>query len=155
MSTPTPIQTLYTYLLTAEVKDELGNVLFSGIGSNWIGPGGNTQPSPTVQMRVLEEEKVPANERLLLIKSVSAGGGTRFVSDPVFVFAIMGKVGESAAYPEAYAELLYAALLKFDHADCIVGIDPMGRIGGAYKSASNRNIYDMEFSVSVSSGLIL
>jgi hypothetical protein len=139
----TPIQTIYTYLQTA------------GLLGTWTGPGGSTQPAPIVQMRLLEEEKAPASERILLIKSVSPGGGNRFVSDPVFVFAIMGKVGEPPVFAEAYAELLYQALLEFDHADCIVNIDPLGRIGGAYKMDSGRVVYDMEWSVSVDSGKIL
>jgi hypothetical protein len=108
-----------------------------------------------VQLRALEEEAVPNDKRVLLIKTVSPGGGNRFVSSPVFVFAIMGKVGESPAYAEAYAELLYKALLAFDHADCIISIDPLGRIGGAYRMDSGRYTYDMEFSADVDSGVIL
>lgn len=139
----TPIITLYNYLNDA------------GLLGAWTGPGGSTQPAPTVQTRLLEEEEVPSNERLLLIKSVSAGSGTRFTSDPVFVFAIMGKVGEPPVFAETYAELLYAALLEFDHADCVISIDPIGRINGAYKMASGRPAYDMEFTVVVDSGVIL
>jgi len=139
----TPIQTLYTYLQT------------EGLLGTWTGPDGSTQPAPTIQMRLLEEEKVPNNERLLLIKTASAGSGTRFTSDPVFVFAIMGKVGEPPVFAETYAELLYKALLEFDHADCVIGIDPLGRIGGAYKMDSGRCVYDMEWNVQVDSGVIL
>jgi hypothetical protein len=138
----TPIQTLYTYLQTAGLLD------------TWTGPGGNTQPKPTVQMRLLEEERVPSDERILLIKSVSAGGGNRFVSDPVFVFAVIGKVGEPAVYAETYAELLYSALLEFGTNDCVVGIDPIGCVNGAYKMDSGRVAYDMEFSVTVDSGVL-
>ena len=138
----TPIQTLYLYLQSA------------GLFNDWIGPGGNTQPAPTVQMRLLEEEKVPSNERLLLIKSVSAGSGDRYTSDPVFVFAIMGKVGEKAVFPETYANLIYKALLDFGHADCVIGIDPLGGVNGAYKMESGRPAYDMEFTVSVDSGVL-
>ena len=136
----TPIQTLYTYLNDA------------GLFGDWMGPGGNTQPAPTIQMRLLEEEKVASNKRLLLIKSVSAGSGDRYTSDPVFVFAIMGKVNEPPVFPETYASLIYKALLDFDHADCVIGIDPLGGVNGAYNMESGRASYDMEFTVSVDSG---
>lgn len=149
----TPIQTLYTYLSTLNFEYEPSK-FWGGITSTWLAPNGLTQPKPFLQMRLLEEEKVPASERLLLIKNVSAGSGTRFASDPVFVFAIMGKVGEPPAFAETYAELLYAALLEFNTADCIVGIKPMGRIGGPYKTDSSRCVYDMEFMVTVESGVL-
>lgn len=139
----TPIQTIYTYLNDA------------GLFGNWTGPDATTQTAPTVQMRLLEETDADNDERILLIKSVSAGGGNRFVSDPVFVFAVLGKVGEPAVYAETYAELIYEALLGFEHDGCIIAIDPMGGVNGAYKTESGRPTYDTEWMVQVDSGVIL
>lgn len=136
----TPIQTLYTYLNDA------------GLFGTWTGPDASAQPGPTVQTRMLEESRVPDNERILLIKTVSPGAGTRYVSTPTFVFAVLSKVGEPAVFAETYAELLYKALLDFDHADCIVSIEPLGRVGGAYPMGSGRRVFDMEFVVNVDSG---
>jgi len=136
----TPIQTLYLWLQS------------EGLFGDWTAPDGSIQPAPTVQMRLFDEKDIPTNERILLIRNSSSGGGTRYVSTPLFSFAIMGKAGESAVFAETYAELIYSALLDFENADCIISIDPMGRIGGAYKSESGRAVYDMEFSVNVDSG---
>ncbi len=137
----TPIQELYLYLQGA------------GLLGSWTGPDASTQPAPVVQMRLLEEKEVKKKERLLLIKAVSSGGGDRFASSPVYTFAIMGVVGEDAVFPETYADLLYKSLLEFDSSDNIIGINPLGRIGGAYKTESGRPVYDMEFTVT-SSGTI-
>ena len=140
----TPIQTLYTYLNDA------------GLFNDWVDSQGATQPPPVVQMRWLDEEaaNVSSSDRVLLIKTAATGGGNRYVSEPVFLFAILGTVGESSIYAEDYAELLYSALLNFTHADCIISIDPVGRINGPYKMASGRFVHDMEFSSKVDSGLI-
>jgi hypothetical protein len=138
----TPIITLYDYLDG------------QGFFADWESSTGSTQPKPVVQMRLLEEEAVDANKRILLIKTVSSGSGDRYTSDPVFVFAVMGKVGESAIYAEDYAELIYKSLLNFTNAGCVISIDPLGRINGAYKMDSGRTVYDMEFTVKVDSGHI-
>jgi len=150
----TPIQVIYNYLDSLHFEYEAGKYWY-GINATWTGPDGSTQPSPILQMRLLEEEKAQPNQRMLLIKTVSAGSGTRFTSDPVFVFAVMGKAGEPPIFAETYAELLYAALLRFDESGCVISTKPVGRIGGPYKQASGRCIYDMEFIISVDSGIMV
>lgn len=137
----TPIQELYTYLQNA------------GLFDPWTGPDNVEQPKPFIQMRMLEEEDVPSSERLLLIKPVG-NSGDRYVSKPTFLFAVMGSVGEVAVYAETYANLLYEALLDFGVSGCVIGIDPISPVNGAYKSESNRPIYDMEFIVTVDSGVL-
>lgn len=137
----TPIQTLYLYLQSA------------GLFNDWIAHDGSTQPSPFVQTRLFDEQAagITASTRILLIKSVG-NSGTRYVSEPTFLFAVMGKAGESPAYAETYANLLYEALLDFEHADCIISIDPVSPVNGAHPMESGRSAYDMEFNVMVDSG---
>lgn len=138
----TPIQTLYAHLQS------------KGLSNDWTGPDNSTQPAPTVQMRLLKEDEAASDERILLIKQVSNGGGTRYATDPVFVFAVMGKTNEPEVFAETYANLLYDALLDFDHADCIIHIEPLGAVNGAYLMASGRPVYDTEWRVSVDNGRV-
>ena len=138
----TPIQTLYLHLQT------------QGLFDDWTGPDSSTQPAPTIQMRELLENEVPSDERILLIRNVSAGGGDRYVSTPNIAFVVMGKTNETPVFAETYAGLIYEALLDFDEADCIISIEPMGRIGGPYTMDSGRRVYEIEFIVNVDSGRI-
>lgn len=137
--TNTPIQTLYLYLQS------------EGLFSAWIGPDNSNQPAPEVQMRLFEEKDVESNKRILLIKSVG-NSGDRYVSEPTFLFAIMGKVGESAVFPETYANLIYSALLDFTNEGCVISIDPISPVNGAYLMESGRATYDCEWAVKVDSG---
>jgi len=135
----TPIQTLQLYL-----EGE-------GLFGDWQAPDETTQPAPELQTRILKEADIDNNKRILLIKSIS-NTGTRYVSEPVFLFSIMGKVGESEIYAETYANLIYAALLDFDHADCVISIDPLSPVNGAYLMESGRPVFDCEFTTKVDSG---
>ena len=137
----TPLQTLYLYLQSSGALDD------------WLAPDGSTQPAPEVQTFYLEEQAIEDNERILLMKTVSTGGN-RYISNPVITFVVLGKVGEPPIYANTYAELLYKKLLEFDHEDCIIHIEPMGRVNGAYKMESGRYAFDMEFRSGVDSGLI-
>lgn len=138
----TPIQTIYTHLAN------------KGLFGDWTGPDNSTQPAPQVQMRLLKEDVAQSNERILLIKQVSNGGGTRYATDPVFVFAVMGKVNEPEVFAETYANLVYEALLDFDHANCIISMEPLGAVNGAYLMASGRPVYDTEWRVNVDNGRV-
>ena len=140
----TPIQTIYDYLDQA------------GLFGVWTGPDDTEQPPVQVQMRRLKEDSVDNEDRFLLIKQVSQGGGDRYSTTPVFVFAVFGKVNNSdAAYVETYAQLLYNAMLEFSCDGAILGVDPIGSPNGAYQMESGREVYDMEFVVKVEPGFIL
>ena len=135
----TPIQTLYLWLQS------------EGLFNAWTGPDGAVQPAPVIQTRLLDEKGAGNDERIFLIKPVGSSG-TRYVADSVFLFAVMGMVGETPVFAETYANLIYESLLDFDHADCIISIDPISPVNGAYLMKSGRASYDMEFTVKVDSG---
>lgn len=137
----TPLQTIYNYLQSSGALDD------------WTAHDATTQPAPEVQAMYLEEQAAANNKRILLLKS-SASGGNRFISNPVITFAVFGKVGEPPIYANTYAEMLYKKLLEFDHADCVIHIDPLGGVNGAYKMESGRYVFDMEFRAGVDSGII-
>lgn len=138
----TPIQALYLYLEN------------TGVLSSWTGPDGEIQDTPVVQTRLLKESDAKKSQRIFLIKNSSGGSGNRFVSMPVFTFAVMGKPGEDSVFAETYANLIYDILLDFDFADCVIGIDPIGGVNGPYLTESSRPVYDMEFMVKVDSGRV-
>lgn len=149
----TPIQTILEYLQTAEVKDDSGNVVFSGVNSTWQDSQGNTHPAPFVQTRRFDEtaKGISSSGRIFFFKSLG-GSADRYSSDPVFSFSILGFADDNDAILEDYANLVYSALSDFEHADCIVGIDPISPVAGSYPMASGRNRYDFEYKVVVDSG---
>jgi hypothetical protein len=139
----TPTQTLFLYLQS------------EGLFNDWEDSQGNAHPAPFVQTRFFDEKAkgIGSNTRIFFFKSLG-GSANRYISDPAFSFSMVGFANDNDAILEDYANLVYASLSNFTTADCIIGIDPISPVSGAYPMASGRHHYDMEFTVTVDSGVL-
>ena len=132
-----------------EIYDYLSNGGFLG---SWDGPAG-TEPPVKVQMRELREDSIESDERCLFIKKMGSSGD-RFSNDGPYTFAVLGKVGEEAVYPEAFAQVIFDAMVEFEQGEYILDIYALTGVNGCYRMESGRPAYDMEFNIKEDTGAV-
>lgn len=145
----TPIQVIYDYL------EE------NGLFDAWEDSEGEAQSAVEVQTRDLNENCIDKDKMFILIKQ-NGGSSDIYTGEPVFTFAVFTKVDQPSVYAEDYANLVYAALLNMDtyvnevgqggYDSCVISVDPVTPVNGAFKSESGRNVYDTEWVLRVDSG---
>ena len=125
-----------------------------GLFSQWEGPDGITYNPPKPQLRYFDETELETGDMCLLIRNISAGGGSRFYQTPQYIIAVIGNVGQSEVYAKTYIDSVMLAMQEFTRSEQIIAIDPIGYIGGPYKMESGRFSYDINYTVKVDTKLV-
>lgn len=138
------------------VEDKIAEILqAAGFTSEFTDYKGRTQPSPELQLMLLDElDPEVSGKRILFIRENGGGGGNRFVQRSAVSIYFVGLQDKTdAAVVKAQADCIFTYLLETRENCGIIEVDPTIGASQVMLTDSGRPIVEIQTTVLIDRGI--